>query len=68
MKLFGKRFLLITILILLGTILDMVFPAIGLPALPGSNLTQFLGLIILFYAMDKLSRTAINVSNMSEFI
>lgn len=68
MKLFGKRFLLITILILLGTILDMVFPAVGLPALPGSNLTQFLGLIILFYAMDKLSRTAINVSNMSEFI
>ena len=68
MRLFGKRFLLITILILLGTILDMVFPAVGLPALPGSNLTQFLGLIILFYAMDALNRTAINVSNMSEFI
>lgn len=68
MRLFGKRFLLITILILLGTVLDMVFPAVGLPALPGSNLTQFLGLIILFYAMDALNRTAINVSNMSEFI
>ena len=68
LKTFGKHFLLITILILIGTILDMVFPAIGLPALPGSNVTQFLGLIILFYAMDVLNRTRINVSNMSEFI
>ena len=65
---FGKRFLLITILILIGTVLDMIFPALGLPALPGSNVTQFWGLIILFYAMDVLNRTRINVSNMSEFI
>ena len=65
---FGKRFLLITTLILIGTVLDMIFPALGLPALPGSNITQFLGLIILFYAMDVLNRTRINVSNMSEFI
>lgn len=65
---FGKRFLLITILILIGTVLDMIFPALGFPALPGSNITQFWGLIILFYAMDVLNRTRINVSNMSEFI
>ena len=68
LRVLGKHFLLITILILLGTVLDMVFPAVGLPALPGSNVTQFLGLIILFYAMDILDRTKINVSNMSEFI
>ena len=68
LRVFGKHFLLITILILLGTILDMIFPAVGLPALPGSNVTQFLGLIILFYAMDVMNRTTINVSNMSEFI
>ena len=65
---FGRHFLLITILILLGTVLDMVFPAIGLAALPGSNITQFWGLVILFYAMDVLNRTRINVANMSEFI
>lgn len=65
---FGKHFLFITTLILIGTVLDMIFPAIGLPALPGSNITQFWGLIILFYAMDMLNRTKINVSNMSEFI
>lgn len=64
----GKHFLRITILILLGTILDMAFPALGFPALPGSNVTQFLGLIIMFYAMEGVNRTKINVSNMSKFI
>ena len=68
LKVFGKHFLIITMLILLGTILDMIFPAIGLPALPGSNITQFLGLIVLFYAMNVMNKTRINVSNMSEFI
>ena len=68
LKIFGKHFLLITSLILVGTVLDMIFPAMGLPALPGSNVTQFWGLIILFYAMDVLNRTRINVSNMSKFI
>lgn len=65
---FGKRFLLVTILILLGTVLDMIFPALGFPALPGSNVTQFWGLVILFYAMDVINRSRINVANMSEFI
>lgn len=65
---FGKHFLIISSLILIGTVLDMVFPALGLPALPGSNVTQFWGLIILFYAMNVLNRTNINVANMSEFI
>ena len=36
---FGKMFLIVTILVLLGTILDMVFPSLGYPALPGSNIT-----------------------------
>lgn len=67
-KTFGKHFLIITILIMVGTVLDMIFPAVGLPALPGSNVTQFLGLIILFYAMDVINRTSINISNMTEFI
>jgi signal transduction histidine kinase/CheY-like chemotaxis protein len=68
LRVFGRKFLLVTILILLGTILDMIFPAIGFAALPGSNVTQFYGLIILFYATDAMNRTRINISNMSEFI
>ena len=65
---FGKMFLIVTILVLLGTVLDMVFPALGYPALPGSNITQFLGLIIIYYAMDIINKNKINVENMSQYI
>lgn len=65
---FGKQFLVVTILILLGTVLDMVFPAIGLEAIPGSNITQFWGLLIIYYAMEEIDRTDITLSNLSSFI
>ncbi len=67
-RIFGRYFLIITSLILLGTVLDMIFPALGLPALPGSNVTQFWGIIILYYAMIRIKRNELNVSNMSEYI
>lgn len=67
-RVFGKYFLIITALIWLGTVLDMIFPALGLPALPGSNVTQFWGIIILYYAMIRIKRNELNVSNMSEYI
>ena len=65
---FGKKFLIVAILIMLGSILDMIFPYFGLPALPGSNITQFWGLLIIQYAMGIVNKNKINVSNMSEFI
>lgn len=65
---FGKMFLIVAILIVLGSVLDMVFPFLGFPALPGSNVTQFWGLLIIQYAMSIVNKNKINVSNMSEFI
>ncbi len=65
---YGKMFLIVAILIALGSVLDMFFPFLGFPALPGSNLTQFWGLLIIQYAMGVENRNEINVSNMSEFI
>lgn len=65
---FAKRFMYVTVLILVGTVLDMVFPAIGLAALPGSNVTQFFGLLIIQYALVEINRNRISVSNMSEYI
>lgn len=67
-KALGRMFLYVTILILIGTVLDMVFPAIGYPALPGSNLTQFMGLVIMYYAMGIINKNKITVENMSQFI
>ncbi|MGN0427170.1 MAG: response regulator [Agathobacter sp.] len=65
---FGKMFLIVAILIVLGSVLDMIIPFLGLPALPGSNITQFWGLLIIQYAMNIVNKNKINVSNMSEFI
>lgn len=65
---FGKYFLLVTILILIGTILDMIFPAIGLPALPGSNVTQFWGLLVIYSAMRVINQNRINEANMSGYV
>lgn len=67
-KTFAKHFLLVTTLIMLGTVLDMVFPVLGFPALPGSNVTQFWGILIVRYALYVRDKNEVNVANMSEYI
>lgn len=65
---FGKIFLLMDGIILLGTILDTVFPLLGMSAIPGSTITQFWGVIVVFVAIRANNRSKINIGNMSEFI
>lgn len=67
-QIIGQRCILMIVLMILGTILDTVFPLIGLPAIPGSTLTQFGGMTVLFIAVQISGRSKINVKNMSEFI
>lgn len=68
LKAFGKRFLIVESLILLGMILDTIFPMIGKFAIPGSSITQFWGLVVLYHAVSVMNRSRINIANMSEFI
>ncbi len=65
---FCKRFLLAELIIFLGMILDTVCPLLGIPAIPGSSLSQFIGLVVLFYALTEINHSRINVSNMSEIL
>lgn len=65
---FGKIFLLTVIFMLLGTVLDTVFPLMGFRAIPGSTLTQFWGMIVVYIAIRANNRSKINIANMSEFI
>lgn len=65
---FGKIFLLIDAIVLFGTILDTVFPLLGMSAIPGSTITQFWGAIAAFIAIQANNRSKINITNMSEFI
>lgn len=65
---FARKFLLVEVLIFFGMTLDTVFPLIGEPAIPGSSLTQFWGLVTLHYAVRVNNRSRINITNMSDFI
>lgn len=67
-RFFGKIFMATVATILLGTILDTVFPLLGFRAIPGSTLTQFLGVVVVFVAIRANNRSKINIANMSEFI
>ena len=67
-RFFGKIFLLTVAAIGLGTILDTVLPLLGMRAIPGSTLTQFGGLIVVYRAIHANNRSKINITNMSEFI
>lgn len=63
---FGKRFFAVWVLILCGSGLDMIFPMIGQNSVPGSSVVQFLGLIIVWYAMDLVNQSRVIVQNMSQ--
>lgn len=65
---FGKNFMLVEAIIVVGMILDTILPLIGLAAIPGSTATQFFGMIVLYKAVDAISHSRIDISNMSEFI
>lgn len=67
-RFFGKIFMAADIIMLLGTILDTVFPLMGIPAIPGSTMTQFLGVVVVYVAIRANNRSKINIANMSEFV
>ena len=59
---FGKIFMAADIIMLFGTVLDTVFPLLGIPAIPGSTMTQFGGVVVVY------NRSKISIGNMSEFV
>ena len=65
---FGRQFLVVLALIVAGMVLDTVFPMLGMNAIPGSSMTQFFGLIILWQAVHAISLSRINITNMSQYI
>ena len=56
------------VIVFAGMILDTVFPLIGLDAIPGSSMTQFLGVVVIYYAVVDFNRTRLNVLNLSSYI
>lgn len=67
-KVTSQKSLIAVVIIFIGMILDTIFPAIGLKAIPGSSLTQFIGVLVIFYAIVDYNKTRITAVNMSHFI
>ncbi len=68
LKELAKRLLWTEIIIGAGMVLDTIFPLMGLNAIPGSSISQFLGLAVMYHSMIFIRHSRINISNMSEFI
>lgn len=68
MRAFCREFMYAEVIIFFGMLFDTVYPLFGMPAVPGSSITQFLGFFVVHHAIAIMDRCRINLSNMSEFI
>ena len=68
LKVLAKKLLIAEVVICLGMVLDTIFPLFGLEAIPGSSISQFVGLAVMYHTMSFASKSRINIRNMSEFI
>ena len=51
-----------------GMILDTILPMFGFGAIPGSSISQFMGLLVIYYAIVDFNKTRITTMNMSQYI
>lgn len=67
-KIAAQKMGLAVAIIFAGMIFDTVMPLFGFPAIPGSSLTQFLGVLVIFYAIVDFNGTRLNILNLSSYI
>lgn len=66
---FGKKFLMVESIVVLGMIVDTVLPAFGINFnIPASTILQFVSLELIYYAIHKINRNAISIQNMTGYI
>ncbi len=68
LRAFGRQFLAAEALNAFGMVFVTVFPLLGKPAIPGSAITQFFGLLVLYHAVSTINRSRITIENMSGYI
>lgn len=67
-QVFAKRIMISVGVVFLGMLLDTVVPMIGLPAIPGSTISQFWGYVIVLAAIVSVEKTSLTVTNVSSFV
>lgn len=67
-RLLAKLFLLAEFFVVAGMLLDTILPMLGMDAIPGSTIGQFIGLVVMYQSLTFVNRSRITIGNMSEFI
>ncbi len=55
-------------LVFIGMILDTILPSFGFGAIPGSTVFQFIGLMVIYYAVVAMNQTYLTHMNMSAYV
>ncbi len=63
-----KRLIKCLIVVMLGMVFDTLLPVFGYDALPGSTLTQGIGVILVAGVLDFQRKSEITVENISQFV
>ncbi|MDO4187479.1 MAG: histidine kinase dimerization/phospho-acceptor domain-containing protein, partial [Lachnospiraceae bacterium] len=67
-KVTGYKMGVTLLIVFAGMILDTILPMFGIGAIPGSSISQFLGLLVIYYAIVDFNKTRITPMNMSRYI
>lgn len=67
-KVTGHKMLMTLIIVFIGMILDTILPMFGFGAIPGSSIMQFMGLLVVYYAIVDYNKTRITAMNMSQYV
>lgn len=67
-RMFARYFLAVELVIFAGMVLDTVFPMLGLKVFPGSSLSQFIGLILLYVVSHEINKNEISRDNMAAYV
>lgn len=68
MQVFAKKLLVMLFIVVLGMILDTILPLLGMLAIPGSTIAQFIAIVALQRALDFADRSRITIGNMSYYV
>ncbi len=63
-----RRIMICLIVVMLGMVFDTLLPIFGYDALPGSTLTQGIGVLMVSGVLDFQRKSEITVENISEFV
>lgn len=63
-----RTILLYAIMLAVGATLDTVFPALGLVSFPGSTITQFFGVCLIYSALSYEIKNSTSIENIAQYI